>query len=149
MTDFKGQMTFLYRSVGCRHDRGTNVPRSSSERLRMIQFVNTRWMCLLLVDTCLRWSGSDHVLGQGCDEVAALFLRASTTARIKVPNVVDDLLRSSVEKLCVTFLAELTESLFEGRIQRRVRDERTSNVSISIVVGQGERWFGKQTLTQN
>ena len=90
------------------------------------------------MDNCLRWSGSDHALGQGCDEVAASFLRASITARIKEPNVVDDLLRSSLEKLCVTFLAELTESLFEGRIQWRVWDERTSNVLIGIVVGQGD-----------
>ena len=95
-------------------------------------------MCLFLVDKCLRWSGSDHVLGQGCDEVAASFFRTSTTDRIKEPNVVDDLLRSSLEKLGVTLLAELTESLFEGRIQRRVWDERTSNVSIGIVVGQGD-----------
>ena len=49
-----------------------------------------------------------------------------------------------------TLLAELTESLFEGRIQRRVWDERTSNVSIGIVVGQGdERCLTNKTLTQN
>ena len=98
-------------------------------------------MCLFLVDKCLRGSGSDHVPWRRCDDVGAWFLRASTSPRIKEPNVVDHLLRSSMKKLCLSSLAKLTESLLEGRIQWRVCDKRTSNVSLGTVAGQGDKWF--------